>query len=241
MAHVNCIVTRPENDGLEELVQSFWVQENTAIVPEKETALSVEDHLFLDKLEKETYLGGDGHYVVPMLWDPKVRTLPNNLALTKKRFQFLRRRLRNNPEMYSLYNDQILDYIAKGYARRLSDEEAAVVSDKTWTIPHHPVVNPNKPGQIRVVKDAAAIFEGTSLNESLKTGPDLLNSLIGIILRFRTGRVAITVDITAMFHQVRVPREDSDSLRFLWTNDINSDKEPYVGEGAPSLCIRTAF
>ena len=130
--------------------------------------------------------------------------------------------------MYSLYNDQILDYIELGYARRLADGEAAVVSDKTWTIPHHPVVNPNKPGQIWVVKDAAAIFGRTSLNKSLETGPDLLSSLIGNILRFRMGRVAIAADITAIFHQVRVPRKDSHSLRFLWTNDINSNKEPYV-------------
>ena len=49
---------------------------------------------------------------------------------------------------------------------------------------------------------------------SLKTGPDLLNQLVGILLRFRTGRVAVAGDIRAMFHQVRVPEKDRDSLRF---------------------------
>ena len=31
-----------------------------------------------------------------------------------------------------------------------------------------------------------------------------------------------------MFHQVRVPEEDRDSLRFLWSDDVTSDVEPYV-------------
>ena len=35
-------------------------------------------------------------------------------------------------------------------------------------------------------------------------------------------------DIEAMFHQVSVSPSDADSLRFLWTDDINSDDPPHV-------------
>jgi len=48
------------------------------------------------------------------------------------------------------------------------------------------------------------------------TGPDLLNSLFGVLQRFRLYRVALSADIEGMFHQVRVPTADSDALRFLW-------------------------
>jgi hypothetical protein len=37
------------------------------------------------------------------------------------------------------------DYIKKGYAKKLSKEEAANTSDITWYLPHDGVVNPNKP------------------------------------------------------------------------------------------------
>ena len=107
-----------------------------------------------------------------------------------------------------MYKTVIDSYVDNGYARRLTPEEAAQRSEKTWIIPHHPVVNINKPGEVRVVNDAAAVFEGASLNTALKTGPDLLNSLIGIIIRFRTNLFAIAADIKAMFHQVRVPEKD---------------------------------
>ena len=55
-------------------------------------------------------------------------------------------------------------------------------TEKTWYLPHHPVVNPKKPGKVRGVANAAANFRGQSLNSNLITGPDLLNNLVGILL-----------------------------------------------------------
>ena len=47
-------------------------------------------------------------------------------------------------------------------------------------------------------------------------------------MRFRVGTIAIVADIEAMFHQVLVDSEDADSLRFLWTDNINADDQEYV-------------
>ena len=51
-----------------------------------------------------------------------------------------------------------------------------------------------------MVMDAAAKKNGVSLNDNLLVGPDLLNSLAGVLMRFREERVAIAADIEAMFH-----------------------------------------
>jgi len=66
------------------------------------------------------------------------------------------------------------------------------------------------------VFDCAASFEGTTLNKQVMQGPDLMNDLLGILLRFRERRVAVAADIKAMFHQVKVTPRDRDVLRFLW-------------------------
>ena len=89
--------------------------------------------------------------------------------------------------------------------------------------------NPKKPEKIRVVFDAAAKNQGQSLNSLLCTGPDLLNSLIGVLLRFRNNNIAIVADVEATFHQVRVKPSDCDSPRFLWadTPKGNSKIETY--------------
>ena len=55
------------------------------------------------------------------------------------------------------------------------------------------------------------------------TGPDVLNTLIGVMLRFRQERVAIVVDVEAMYHRVRVYEEDERFLRFLWWKEGNLD------------------
>ncbi|XP_066920798.1 uncharacterized protein [Clytia hemisphaerica] len=78
------------------------------------------------------------------------------------------------------------------------------------------VRKPNKPGKIRIVWDASARFKGTSLNDQLLKGPDLLNSLVTVLSKFRRGKIAVMSDVEKMFHQVLVPEEDTDSLRFLW-------------------------
>ena len=69
---------------------------------------------------------------------------------------------------------------------------------------------------MRVVFDCAARFGGTSLNEQLLKGPDFLNSLIEVLIRFRSEKVAVVADIEQMFHQCRVTPRDRKYLRFLW-------------------------
>jgi len=50
----------------------------------------------------------------------------------------------------------------------------------------------------------------------LCSGPDLTNSLVGLLIRFRQDPLAVMGDVQSMFHQVCVPKEDRDLLQFLW-------------------------
>ena len=56
-----------------------------------------------------------------------------------------------------------------------------------------------------------------------------MNSLVGVLTRFRQEHVALAADIEAMFHQVRVHDEDCDALRFLWwpRGDLNRQPKCY--------------
>ena len=67
-----------------------------------------------------------------------------------------------------------------------------------------------------IVFDAAAEFETTSLNKKFIQGPDVTNSMVGVLLRFLHGKVGLAADVEVMFHQVRVWKQDQDALRFLW-------------------------
>ena len=80
---------------------------------------------------------------------------------------------------------------------------------------------------MRRVLNGAAKFHGTSLNKSLLTGPDLLQNLIHVLLRFRQHQFAVSADIEDMFLQVGFPDCDQPSLRFLWREDPTTNVVVY--------------
>ena len=92
-------------------------------------------------------------------------------------------------------------------------------------VPHTGVYNPNKPGQIRVVFDCSAQFNGVSFNDYLLQGPDFMNDLLGILCRFRKESVVFMTHIKSIFHHFVVAEEDRDLLRFLWWLDGDPPKD----------------
>lgn len=208
-------------DLLHQTVEQFFKTESIGAVFKGTPSLSIEDQKALKTLDEKTRLVGD-RYEVPMLWKEDGYRFTDNYFAVMKRFETLRTKFRADPTLYARYKEVIDTLLINGYASRMSPDEVKQRTPKTRYLPHFPVFNPNKPAKLRVVKDAAWKCKGVSLNDTLVTGPDLLNSLVGILLRFRRGMVAIAGDIEAMFHRVLVRDEDKDCLRFLWQEDVDA-------------------
>ena len=114
------------------------------------------------------------------------------------------------------YDENVQQMVSKGYAERVPDSELGLNDGSAWYLPHHHVTSEAKPGKIRVVFDCAAKFRDVSLNNQCLQGPDLVNKLIHVLLRFRQFSYAVMADIEAMYLQVRIPPVDRNALRFLW-------------------------
>ncbi|XP_074641172.1 uncharacterized protein LOC141898924 [Tubulanus polymorphus] len=222
VANVNTIVSDPQLIGhsLTKQLDRFWSTESFAVAYPDRVG-SVEDQRASKILSNTTRLV-DGHYEVGMLWRDNESVLPDNYSLARKRYDLLVNRLASDQVMKEGYCNTLNGYITDGYARLLSPSETMLRTSRTWYIPHHCVFNSNKPGKFRVVFDAASKSQGLSLNDLLMTGPDLLNSLFGVLQRFRLYETALVADVRAMFHQVKTSELDSDSLRFLWRPDAST-------------------
>ena len=87
------------------------------------------------------------------------------------------------------------------------------------------------------------------MNDELVQGPDLANSLVGVLIRFREEDIAIMGDIEAMYLQVQVPVEQRSFLRFLWWPEGNLELKPLeyeicthsFGAGSSGGCATFAF
>ena len=202
-------------------LERFYQQDIFEPTISKDKEMSVNDRRALNLMQSSITLRG-GHYEIALPWLRDPTSLPNNKPLAMRRLGQLRKRLIQDENLRTHYWKVMNDYIEQGHAELAQEGD----SGSRWYLPHHPVFHPKKPDKLRIVFDCAAVFNGCSLNSALMSGPDLNNSLFGVLLRFRREKVAVIADIKAMFHQVRVPDRDRDALRFLWWSNIDLNGPP---------------
>ncbi|XP_075258365.1 uncharacterized protein LOC142350403 [Convolutriloba macropyga] len=119
-------------------------------------------------------------------------------------FKSLEKRLSKDPFLYKRYAETIQDDLDKSYVIKVESRDDKHCAGREWYLPHHPVVKPNKPEKVRRVLNGASKFQGISLNSVLLTGPELLQSLVHTLMRFRRHHFAVSADIEGKFLQVGV-------------------------------------
>ena len=185
-------------------------------------APSREDEYFLQVMENGLSRNGP-HYVLPLPFRNLEVNLPNNREAAAHRLRPLKRRFIIDRELHKVYTKSMNKLINLGYAR-IADKTSDTPG-KFWFIPHHAVISEKK-DKPRVVFDCNSRYKGRSLNDELVQGPDLVNRLTGVLIRFREEDFAIMGDIEGMYFQVQVPEEQRSFLRFLWWPDGNLELKP---------------
>ena len=95
------------------------------------------------------------------------------------------RRLAKNSEHAKAYKEQIQDMVNRGVARKLTKTELRNYKGPIHYISHHEVLKPDsKSTPVRTVFNSSAKYMGHVLNEYWAKGPDLLNNLLAVLLRF---------------------------------------------------------
>lgn len=179
---------------------------------EDNKTVSQDDILFLTKLQQGIRKNDHGHYEMPLPFKERPHLL-NNKQLAIVRLNHFKRKLLKDERYKEHYVRFMEEVIEKGDAEEVHDEGK---DGEKWYIPHHGVYHPKKPDKLRVVFDCSAKYQGTNLNDYLLQGPDLMNKLTGVLVRFRQHPVALMCDVEKMFHQFHVEEADRNYLRFLW-------------------------
>ncbi|XP_058456403.1 uncharacterized protein LOC131433817 [Malaya genurostris] len=221
-----CPCNKERENNLNNALKEYFSLDSLGISKTAKPLLSRDEERARYLLTTQTRLVGK-RYETGLLWRFDNIRLPDSKGMALQRLRCLETRMHRDKKLAEILKAKVRHYEDIGYIRKLTSYEVAEKHPRAWYLPIFPVVNPNKPGKVRIVWDAAASVSGVSLNSFLLSGPDQLTSLISVLYKFREFRVAITGDIREMFHQVLVNETDQHSQRFLW-RDGDTDREPEV-------------
>ena len=105
--------------------------------------------------------------------------------------------------LYDVYNEQIQSQLDRGVAVKLSPEEIAEWSGPFQYITHHAVLKDSITTPVRVVTNSSFNNGGNSLNSCIASGPNSLNPMLHVMLRFRGYEVAVQWDLSKAYNTLR--------------------------------------
>ncbi|GBN10297.1 hypothetical protein AVEN_54464-1 [Araneus ventricosus] len=149
-------------------------------------------------------------YEVHLPWLDNYASLPDNLELAIRRLESIS--LHEN--LYDAYEGIFLEWLHEGINEEVPVDE---INFSGKYLPHRPVQKESSTTTIIPVFDASARMKGhPSLNGTLHSGPNLIELIPDILLRFGEKKIGVTGDTRKVSLQIIICKEDRDFLRFLW-------------------------
>lgn len=225
-----CHISR-EQDSIEEInarIKQFWELEDRP----SQKILSHDDQRCEDLFTSTTTIAPDGRYLVrlPFTIDPATPDfLGDSWPMAVKRLNAVERKLSRDPKLAEQVQAYFDAYINEGHLRPATVDEIADTAN-CYFMPHHAVLKESSTTtKVRVVFDASAkTSNGYSLNNRLMIGPPILNDLFQVIARWRTFPIAFTTDITKMYLQFWVHKDDAKFQRILLR--VNGQITQYISQ-----------
>ncbi|KAK3515168.1 hypothetical protein QTP70_008172 [Hemibagrus guttatus] len=174
----------------------------------------------------------------PWIEDPD--SLPNNRGAVEATFLRTEKQLTKDPEWKAAYSAQVKGMLDRGAAVKLSESAIA-----NWDGPVCHLIAPNPHSittPVRLVWNSSQRFRGISMNDLLMKGPDVLNQIRAVLLRFRSGVYAALGDIKKMYNLVWLEDREVHLHRFLWRDSEDEEFGEYgitrvnIGD-KPAGCI----
>ena len=136
------------------------------------------------------------------------------------------KRLSRNKMAADKYCEQFEDFIKRGIFTEITEKEEKDYNGPTFYVSHHEVFKEDSSyTPVRLVINSSLKYNGLSLNDILMKGPNALNDLYGIQLRFRTHMYALVGDVKKMYHSIRTTQQERHLRRVLW-RDMKREESP---------------
>ncbi|XP_048035062.1 uncharacterized protein LOC125260633 [Megalobrama amblycephala] len=181
-----------------------------------------------------TYVQADSHSDQPH-WDARYpwiqepSSLPYNRSGVESTFLRTEKQLGKVPEWKKVYTAQVHDMVERGAAVKLTKDALDKWKGPIWYVSHLVAPNPHSvTTPVRLVWNSSQKFKGLSMNDLLLKGPDVLNPIRAVLLRFRKGVFGALGDIKKMYNSVWLEEQEMHLHRFLWRDTPEGEIEEYA-------------
>ena len=209
----------------EDVLRKFWeIEENI----QDELTLSSEEWTVVQHFHKTHTHNNSGRFVVPLPKKAHCQPLGESRSQAVRRFLSQERSFRSKGQ-FPEFAAVIQQYFDMGHAELVPTADLQKPEKDVFYLPMHAVRKEDSTTtKLRVVFDGSAkLATGTSLNDLLLVGPTVHPTLVDVLLRFRFYRVALTADVSKMYHAVELIHSDCDLHRFVWRSDSSHPLRDY--------------
>ena len=164
----------------------------------------------------------------PFVSSPQV--LRDNRSDALQSLKSCESRLSRDENLKNLYAQQVEDFRSRNVIRKLSDEEIKSWDGPVRYVSHHEVHKPGATTPLRlVVNSSFKRGHEKSLNDILLKGPNVLNDMFSVMIRWRFFNVAFVGDISKMYHNIYTGETEGHVRRMLWRDfDVDRPPDTYV-------------
>ena len=239
------------------LTPEFWEAEGMGVVPpprcdsckrcsdsgpcsEKHYVHSIKKQAELDLIKSKTKLH-EGEIWCDYPFQKNPSCLSYNRSTVVKVAEKVEKDLIKD-SLHEKFNEQIQDFIKRGVAVKLSTDELESWTGPCQYITIHAVQKDSVTTPVRVVTNSSFNNKGKSLNSCMVSGPNSLNPMLDVMLRYRCQPVAIQFDMAKAYNTIRTGPVERHLRRFVWRFSPNDDWEDFALDrmhfgDIPAACI----
>ena len=191
--------------------------------------LSYEERQSLDVIRSNAHLDPTNNRwttTYPFKSDPHI--LEDNKEQAIQLMKKQEKRLLKDSVAASKYCEQFQSFLDRGVLVEIAEEEMNNYKGPVCYVSAHEVMKEDSSSTpVRLVINPSLKYKGRCLNDLLMKGPNALNDLFGIQLRFRVHFYGLIADVSKMYHTIHTTEVEK-HLRRLVFRHLKTDEKPKV-------------
>ena len=200
----------------DDILRRFWELEEP---PKTTVPFTLEEKNVMHHFKQNHTRTSEGRFVVPLPRRVDTGHIGETRSQAVRRFLSLESSLHKKGK-FSQVDQVIQEYLYLQHAEPVPAEDLKKEPSQVFYLPMQVVYKASSSTtKVRAVFDASAKSStGVSLNDTLLIGPTVHSTLVEVLLRFRTHKIALTTDISKMYRAIQLAPIDKDYHRFVWRN-----------------------